>query len=345
MCCENAFRIIVLAALLMGVVSCQEGEQKPTALAASEESIATEPIVAPVTAPEPEPVAAEVPSEEQAEQMGPEEEVIVSYGEKKLTMRHIEFLQPKADARTIKKIADWWLTTQLLAEEAAKRGVDEDPAVRLRADLRAKQMHAEGLKEHVRNAVQVSEEQLRDYYEENKEADRQINEPAKLSFTHVASKTLEEAQQVFDKVKAGGDIAALAKELSIDYDKRKNGAVKNATETSVSRRFGGEFLNAILYASEGDIIGPVKATLGMGKGERYEVTRFEGKVPGRMKSFEEVKDYIKTRLERAAKDKAVKDLLKSLEEKAGDKIFRSEQILKQEMPVRESPTQRIRMPR
>jgi len=83
MCCENAFRIIVLAALLMGVVSCQEAEQKPAALAASEESIAAEPepVVAPATAPEPEPVAAEVPSEVQAEQMGPEEEVIVSYGE------------------------------------------------------------------------------------------------------------------------------------------------------------------------------------------------------------------------------------------------------------------------
>jgi len=243
------------------------------------------------------------------------------------------------------RIADWWLTTQLLAEEAAKRGVTQDPAVRLRADLRAKQMHAEGLKEHVRNSVQVSEEQLRDYYEENKEADRRINEPAKLSFTHVASKTLEESQAIFDRVKAGGDIAALAKELSIDYDKRKNGAVKDSTETNVSRRFGGEFLNAILYASEGDIIGPVKATLGMGKGERYEVARFEGKVPGRMKSFEEVKDYIKTRLERTEKDKAVKDLLKSLEEKAGDKIFRSEQILKQETPASQSPTQRIRMPR
>jgi len=98
-------------------------------------------------------------------------------------------------------------------------------------------------------------------------------------------------------------------------------------ETAVSKRFGGEFLNEILYASEGEIIGPVKATLGMGRGERYEVARFEGKVAGRMKSFEEVKDYIKAKVERTAKEKAVQDLLKSLEEKAGDRIFRSEQIL------------------
>ena len=196
----------------------------------------------------------------------------------------------------------------------------------------------------MQNAVQISEEQMRDYYEENKESDRRINEPAKLSFTHVASKTLEESQAIFDRVKAGADIGALAKELSIDYDKRKNGAVKNSTETNVDKRFGGEFLNAILYASQGEIIGPIKATLGMGKGERYEVARFEGKVAGRIKSFDEVKDYIKTMLERAEKDKAVKDLLKSLEEKAGDKIFKSEQV-RQETPAGESPPQRRRMPR
>ena len=340
--CENAFRIIVLLSLLIGVVSCEEVEQKPATLVVSEEPVVAEPepVVAPATAPEGEPVAEEAPQaapaterpgEAEAEQMGPAEDVLVSYGEKKLTMRHIEYLQPKADAKTIKKIADWWLTTQLLAEEAVKRGLDEDPAVRLRADLRAKQMHAEGLKERVRNAVQVSEDQMRDYYDQNKEADRRINEPAKLSFTHVASKTLEESQQVLAKVKAGADIVALAKELSIDYDKRKNGAVRNSTETNVNKRFGAEFLNAILYASEGDIIGPIKATLGMGRGERYEVARFEGKVPGRIKSFDEVKDYIKTRVERGEKEKAVNDLTKSLEEKAG-KIYKSERILGPETP-------------
>ena len=178
MCRENAFRIIVLAALLIGVVSCQEAEQKSTALVASEGSVVAkpEPVAAPVTAPEPAPATAQIPQEPaeaesateqagevEAEQIGPEEEVIVSYGEKKLTRRHIEYLQPKADAKTIKKIADWWISTQLLAEEAVKRGIDDDLAVRLRANLRAKQMYAEGLKEHVRNAVQVDEEQMRDY--------------------------------------------------------------------------------------------------------------------------------------------------------------------------------------
>jgi peptidyl-prolyl cis-trans isomerase C len=336
--CENIFRIVLLALLLIGVASCQEGEQKQAASVVPQESITAEPERDEAES------AVEAPVEVGQEPVGPEEEVLVSYGEKKLTMRRVEYMQSTAASMPINKLAEVWLSIQLLSEEAIKQGLDEDPAIRFRADLRAKQMYAEGLKEHVRNSVQISEEQMRDYYEENKEVDRRINEPAKLSFTHVASKTLEESQAIFQRVKAGEDIAALAKELSISYDKRKNGAVKNTTETDVDKRFGSEFLNAILYASEGQIIGPIKATLGMGRAERYEVARFEGKVEGRIKSFDEVKDHIKTRLVRAAKDKAVKDLQKTLEEKAGDKIYKSEQILKQETPARGSAPQRRRMP-
>jgi peptidyl-prolyl cis-trans isomerase C len=339
--CENIFRIVLLALLLIGVVSCQEDEQKRAASVVPEESIMAEP--EPVKAES----AVEPPVEVQEEPVGPEEEVIVSYGEKKLTMRHMGYLQPKINAATIKKMADWWLRTQLLAEEAINRGLDEDPVARYKVSLRIKQEYADALNRHVQDAVQISEEQMRDYYEENKESDPRINDPTKLSFTHVASNTLEESQAIFYRAKAGEDIGALAKELSIDYDKRRSGAVKNVPETAVSKRYGFEFLNAILYASEGDIIGPMKATLGMSIGERYEVARLEGKVPGRTKSFDEVKDYIKTRLERAAKDKAVKDLLQSLEEKADDKIFRSEQILAEETPAEKSPAQRRRpgMPR
>ena len=337
--CEDIFRIVLLTLLLIGVVSCQEGGQKRAASVVPEESITAEPERDEVES------AVEPPVELQEEPVDPEEEVIVSYGEKKLTMRHMGYLLPKINAAAIKKMADWWLRTQLLAEEAINRGLDEDPVAKYKVSLRVKQEYADALNRHVQSAVQISEEQMRDHYEENKEVDPRINDPAKLSFTHIASNTLEESQAIFYRVKAGEDIGALAKELSIDYDKRRGGAVKNVSETAVSKRYGFEFLNAILYASEGDIIGPIKATLGMSIGERYEIARLEGKVPGRIKSFDEVKDYIKTRLERAAKDKAVKDLLQSLEEKAGDKIFRSEQILAEETPAREPPTQRRRMPR
>ena len=349
MCCESVFRTIVLAAMLMGVVSCQEAGQQSAALVASEESVLAKPelVVAPVTAPEsatskipqaPAEVesASEHPSDVEAGQSGPAEEVIASYGDKKLTRRDIDYLQPKADDKIIKQIGNWWIETQLLAEEAVKRGIDEDPAVRLRASLRAQQEYAEGLNKHVRDAVGVSEDQMREYYGQNKETDLRINEPPKLSFTHVASKTLEQSQAILDRVEAGEDIAALAKELSIDYDKRKSGAAKNVTEPNIKRRFGADFLNAILQATEGDIIGPVKVMVGRGKGERYEVARLDGKVPGRMKSFEEVEDYIKTKVERTGKQKAVEELLKSLEEKASDKIFRSEQILEEE-PAKKVP--------
>lgn len=344
MSCQNTFRMIILLVLLTGVVSCQEAGQKVSTSVAPAESVITEPehLDASVTTSDADELeqtevkeavsSTEQAEEVEAEQTGPEEEVVVGCGDKKLTMRHIEYLQPDPDSETIKKIAKLWLDLQLLSDEAIKRGIDKEPAVRFRADLRARQMYAEGLRKRVRDAVGVGEDQVRDYYEQNKETDRRINEPAKLSFTHVASKTLEESQAIFARVKAGEDIEALAKELSIDYDKRKSGVVGNEMETRVDKRFGAEFLNAVLYASEGEIIGPIKATLGMGRGERYEVVRFDGKVPGRIKSFEEVKDYIRKKLELTEQQKAVEDLIKSLEEKAADKIYKSERLEDQQTP-------------
>ena len=79
-------------------------------------------------------------------------------------------------------MAEWWIKTQLLAEEAVKRGIPEEPAAKLKAKLMVKQTYAEALNKYVQNAVQITEQQMRDYYEKNKETDQAINMPTKFSF-------------------------------------------------------------------------------------------------------------------------------------------------------------------
>ena len=305
MTCRSVFQIVVLAALLIGIVACQEETQESAAGVALEEPVAVEP----------------EPAADIKEEAGdPDDEVVISYGDKKLTMRKVEYLQPKADDKTIKEMADWWINTQLLYEEAEKRGVTEDPAAQLRANLMAKRAYAEVLNRNVQNAVEVTEVQMLDYYAKNKESDPRIKQPAALSFSHVT----------IDSVEKAAEISALAKEVSVDYDAKRGGVVKKAAENNIARRFGKAFSDALLAASAGEVIGPIKSQAGRGKAERYEVARLEAKEQARIKSFEEVKDYIKSKLERPAKRDAVKDLHKSLEEKAAGKIYKSERILKAE---------------
>jgi len=326
MTCRSVFQIVVLAALLIGIVACQEETQESAAGVALEEPVAVEP--------EPE-------ADIKEETGDPDDEIVVSYGDKKLTMRKVEYLQPKADDKTIKEMADWWINTQLLYEEAEKRGVTEDPAAQLRANLMAKRAYAEVLNRNVQNAVEVTEVQMLDYYAKNKESDPRIKQPATMSFSHVTSDTVEKAAEVLDKVRAGADISALAKEVSVDYDAKRGGVVKKAAENNIARRFGKAFSDALLAASVGEVIGPIKSQAARGKAERYEVARLETKEQARIKSFEEVKDYIKSKLERPAKRDALKNLHKSLEEKAAGKIYRSERILKEEA-AQENEAQRAR---
>ena len=75
--CRNILRIVVLATLLFGVIACEEQAQKPAAPVVSQEPVAAEPVVAvePVSTPE-----------AQEDSSSPDDEVIISYGDKKLTM-------------------------------------------------------------------------------------------------------------------------------------------------------------------------------------------------------------------------------------------------------------------
>jgi len=290
---------------LFGIVACEEQAQE---------------LAPPVVSQEPVVEAVEV---------SPDDEVIISYGEEKLTMRHIQYRQPNADAKTIKKIADSWLRIQLLFEEAKRRGITEDPLAKSDAKIIARKVYGQALVKAVQNAVQITEEQMRDYYEKNKETDKTINVPTKFSFSHVATPSLQDAREVLNKIKAGADIGAVAREVSIDLDGRRAGAVKNLTQTSISRRYGKEFAATLLTASVGEVVGPIKSGTSR-TGDRYEVARFDAREEGGMKSFEEVKDYIEARLLRAEKKTVAGDMAKSLEEKAADKIYRSERILKVE---------------
>jgi peptidyl-prolyl cis-trans isomerase C len=325
MSCRNVFQIAVLATLLFGIVACEEQAQRPAPQVVSQEPAVAEPVVVI------EPVA-----EVNKDQSSPDDEVVVRYGEEKLTMRHIQYRKPKADTKTIKKIADSWIRLQLLYEEAKKRGFTEDPMAKSEAKLAAKQMYVQTLARAMQDAVQITEEQMRDYYEKNKEADGVINVPTKFSFSHVATASLQDAQGVVNKIKAGADIGTVARDASIDLDgRRAGGAVKNLSQSSISRRYGKEFAVAFLAASAGDLIGPIRSGKGRA-GDRYEVARFDERKEGGMKSFEESKDYIEARLLRAKKKTVVVDLAKSLEEKAADKIYRSERILKEEEPAKKN---------
>lgn len=246
-------------------------------------------------------------------------EIIISLGDKKLTMEQIKWIHPDTDNRKMAWFADWWLENELLYAEAKRRGITKEPKAKFIAELMKKKVFSQELTSRVRDAVKISDEKALTYYEENKETDLRIKQPGYLSFSHIRTKTLEEAQAVLERIKAGEDISALAKELSVHLDARRGGVARRYMYEIVEKRFGTKFFEALVAAKEGELMGPIKI-----KDNAYEVARLDGKIePKPPLLFEKVKDQIKSLLERTEKANAFKSLLDSLKKEAADKIVRS----------------------
>lgn len=237
--------------------------------------------------------------------------VVVILDGKELTLKQIGFISPNFDYAMAQEIANYWLDIQLLYEEAVKRGIDKDEKAKFLADISHKRTIASELLETVRNNAKVTDEEVHKYYEENKETDLSLKEPMYLSFSHITLNSLEEAEAALKRINAGEDINVLAKELSTASDAQRGGKANKFQENTVRSRFGSDFLNALLNATEGQIIGPVK-----NKDGKYEIVRHEGKRAQKIKDFEKVEQMIRANLENQARKKAMDDLTNGLRENA-----------------------------
>ncbi|HUW18110.1 MAG TPA: peptidyl-prolyl cis-trans isomerase [Sedimentisphaerales bacterium] len=267
-------------------------------------------------------------------------EVILSLGDAKLTLEQINWIQPDASDSQIAWLADRWLENELLYAEAEKRGLTSDPKVKFVAEMTRKSRFSQELRMRVQDAVKITDANILAYYQQNKNTDPRLAQPGYLTFAHVRTRTLEEAQDVLNKIKAGEDISELAKKVSVAEDGRRGGMVRKYMYSAVERRYGAKFLEAITSAKENDLVGPVEVD----KAGGYEVAIKKGQIKPVPRPFEEVKDRIKARLEAEEKDKAFKSLMDSLRKEAAGKIVKSPRLIEAEKARAEKP-ERARPPR
>jgi peptidyl-prolyl cis-trans isomerase C len=256
------------------------------------------------------------------------QEVIISLGDKKLTMQHLRWLHPNAEGIQIATFARWWLENELLYTEAEKRGITNEPKAKFFSELMRRSVFGKELESRVKDAVKITDKDVLAYYEKNKQTDRTLAKSGYLSFSHIRTKTLEEAQAVFNRIKAGENINELAKELSISTDAGRGGVVDKRRYMVVKKFSGTKFLEAIKAAKEGELIGPIEVE--KDGGYEYEVARKKSEIKPTPRPFEEVKDRIKSQLERTEKQKAFRSIVDSLKKEAADKIVKSPRLIEAE---------------
>jgi peptidyl-prolyl cis-trans isomerase C len=267
------------------------------------------------------------------------EQVIARIGDKKLTSKQLEWISrrrggPPPSPRAIHRMAEYWMDIELLSEEARKNKLQHSEKAKFMADFGVKEAYANAMVEHIRETVKVTEQDIQDYYEKNKDTSSQIKDPPRLSFSHIRTKTLESAQAALERIKQGEDINELAKELSVYHDSKRGGKVTNLIERAVKTGYGQAFLKALQAAFKGELVGPIKTS-----NDFYEVARLEGKQEGRIKSLEEVKEELKTTLLYRFQNRSIEERLDALKKKENAEIF-AEQMLRQPR----SPMQQLRNP-
>lgn len=255
-------------------------------------------------------------------------DVLVRYGDKMLTMEQARWMQPSSDSRKTEEFANWWIENELLYEEALRRGITDQPKAKFIAEALKKRAFAQVLRRQVTQEVEVSDAEAMAHYEKRKVSDLKLMEPGSLSFSHIRTEGLKDAEAALQRIKAGEDINELAKELSTYSDAQKGGVVDKQPYNTVRRFFGTPFFETLLTAKEGDLIGPAHI-----RGDTYEIAIFKSRVEPKTLPFDEVKEQIKSKLKRNKASAAYNELLDSLKKAASDKIVRSPLINNPQPPA------------
>jgi peptidyl-prolyl cis-trans isomerase D len=164
------------------------------------------------------------------------------------------------------------------------------------------------------SSVNVTEQALKDYYEQSKD---RFESPERRKARHVlitATDGLDDAaaqkkaQEIADKAKAGADFAQLAKENSKDPGSAQQGGDLGWAQRGM---FVGPFEDTLFAMKPGEIRGPIKTQFG------YHVIRLDEVDAGKMRTFDEARVELEAEYR---KDQSQK-LFYDQSEKMGEQAF------------------------
>lgn len=120
-----------------------------------------------------------------------------------------------------RRFLDELITRELLMQEARKKGLDQDEAIRDRTQRYKEQLILdELLKDTIKAKIELSKEELDAYYEKHA---RELLTPLKVSVSQMLLANFPAAKDLEKQVNQGGDFAKFAQRYSIDGKTRANG--------------------------------------------------------------------------------------------------------------------------
>ena len=132
--------------------------------------------------------------------------------------------------------------------------------------------------------VALTDEEVAAYFEENKAL---YSTPEQAEVSQILVATVEEANDVLEKLKAGEDFATLAEQFSIDAESADDGGAMGMIPTGM---MSPEFDNAVFNANIGELVGPIETE------EGFHIVKVIDKKEGQEAKLEDVQETVRQEL-------------------------------------------------
>jgi peptidyl-prolyl cis-trans isomerase C len=246
-----------------------------------------------------------LPSEEKTETTLPPETILSSFNGQTITLGEFNQLwdQIPEDYKlqlTKRNVLDQIISEKLLIQEAKNRGLEQDKDVLEQIKKTTEQILVQSLIEkEIIEKVKVDDQEALTYYEENK--DNFITKE-QVYLYNILVETEEVAQDILEKLKAGGDFIEIAKEKSIGPSATQGGDLGYISKGGLIP----EIENAVFALEIGSISDIIKSEYG------FHILKVTDKKPEVLKTFEEVKEEIVKTLLSTKQKEAFDNLLEEL---------------------------------
>ena len=255
-----------------------------------------------------------------------DDDVVAKIGDRKITISEFNKMLGYLDSekqKVIEKnpqlkenILQQYIQGIVISKLAKKKGFDKNPELKEQLELLKDNIIAiEYLKKEVTNKVEVSEEDIKAYYESHKD---EFKTPEMVRSRHILIKTdpsasdndkkkaKEKAEEILKKIKAGEDFAKLASDVSDDTGSKPKGGELGFFPKG---RMVKSFEDAAFSLKPGEVSGIVETQFG------YHIIKVEEKKEPGMEPFDTAKEKIKQKLlQERTKTKVTEFIEKAMKE-------------------------------
>jgi peptidyl-prolyl cis-trans isomerase len=244
-----------------------------------------------------------------------ENKILATIGDVNITEKDLDYMKKNMDKRVLSQFSgergEYYLLQELInqklmAIDAKDSDLLDNEDFKYEFESMKDNFISQYVIKTVLNSVTVSEEEVRDFFETNKNA---FGENESVSASHILVGDLSKAENLYEKIQNGEDFATLAKENSTCPSSANGGDLGYFGRGQMVK----EFEDMAFSLEVGAVSKPVKTQFG------YHLILLNDKKSDKAKNFEDIKDELKESLFAKKQQDAYVEKINSLRDKYGVK--------------------------